>query len=398
MFFLRQRVPGTLISIVLIFLTPAFTQSQRTAKRGLDSERLLRLATRMQSLADEGAIVGAVALVAMPGRVLSIRAAGFQDLESREPMRSDMIFDVRSVTKVVTAIGVMTLVEEGKLALNDPVEKYLPEFRKTDRQTNAAPTPITIHHLLTHTSGLPFSRPAEIEDITIKRDRTLADVVTLLAKQEPEFAPGTQFRYASSGFAILGRIIEVVSGKAYDQFIKERVFDPLGMHDSFFFIPAEKRNRLAAIYRRRDGKLERWHEIEEHSKRAKYAAPEFGMYSTAVDLAALCEMMLNGGTYHGRRILSPMSVMAMTSNHTTNVRSAITQRPAYQGLGWGLSGDPLSDFPLTTAGSYGHNGAFGSIIWIDPKERLIRIFLEHLFGAGSEVDIFMAMAGAAVVD
>jgi CubicO group peptidase (beta-lactamase class C family) len=352
----------------------------------------------MQSLVDEGAIVGAVALVAMPGRVLTIRAVGFQDLDTRKPMRSDTIFDVRSVTKVVTAIGVMTLVEEGKLALNDPVEKYLPEFKKADGQTSGAPTPFTIHHLLTHTSGLPFSRPAEIEDITIKRDRTLADVVKLLAKQEPEFAPGTQFRYASSGFAILGRIIEVVSGKAYDQFIKDRLFAPLGMNDSFFFIPAEKRNRVAAIYRRQNGKLERWHELEEYSKRAKYPAPEFGMYSTARDLAALCEMMLNGGTFHGRRILSPMSVMAMTSNHTTNVRSAITQRPAYQGLGWGLSGDPLSDFPLTSTGSYGHNGAFGSIIWIDPKEGLIRIFLEHLFGAGSEVDIFMAMAGAAVVD
>ncbi|MCA1576715.1 MAG: beta-lactamase family protein [Acidobacteria bacterium] len=118
---------------------------------------------------------------------------------------------------------------------------------------------ITIRHLLTHTSGLPFSRPAEIEDITIKRDRTVAEAVTLLAKQEPEFAPGTQFRYASSGFAILGRIIEVVSGKAYDQFIKERVFVPLGMNDSFFFIPAEKRNRVAVIYRRQDGKLARWH-------------------------------------------------------------------------------------------------------------------------------------------
>jgi CubicO group peptidase (beta-lactamase class C family) len=326
--------------------------------------------------------------------VSSIRAIGYQDLETRKPMRSDTIFDVRSVTKVVTAIGVMKLVEEGKLALNDPVEKYLPEFKKSGEQT----TPITIHHLLTHTSGLPFSRPAEIEDITIKRDRTLADVVTLLAKQEPEFAPGTQFRYASSGFAILGRIIEAASGMAYEQFIKERVFDPLRMKDSFFFVPAEKRNRVAAIYRRQNGKLERWHEVEDYSKRAKYSAPEFGMYSTATDLAALCEMMLNGGTYHGRRILSPMSVVAMTSNHTTNVRSAITQRPAYQGLGWGLSGDPLSDFPLTTAGSYGHNGAFGSIIWIDPKEGLIRIFLEHLFGVGSEVDIFMAMAGAAVVD
>ena len=343
----------------------------------------------MRSLVDEGAIAGAVTLVARHGKVFHLEAIGFQDRESRKPMRTNTIFDVRSVTKTVTAVAVMILIEEGKLGLNDPVTKYLP----------AGPAhSITIHHLLTHTSGLPSSRPAEIEDITIKRDRTLADVVTLHARQEPEFAPGTQFRYTSSGFAILGRIIEVVSGKSYEQFVKERIFDPLGMRDSFFFIPADKRARIASIYRRQDGKLQKWQEIDEYTKSAKYSAPEFGMYSTAEDLGSFCEMMLNGGTFRGRRILSRMSVAAMTVNHTLNIRSAVTQRPAYHGLGWGLNGDPMNDFPLTTPGSYGHNGAFGSIIWIDPKEGLVRIFLEQLFGSGNEIDIFMAMAGAAVVD
>jgi CubicO group peptidase (beta-lactamase class C family) len=339
----------------------------------------------MKSLVDAGAIAGAVTLVARNGKVFHLEATGFQDLESRKPMRTNTIFDVRSVTKTVTAVAVMILIEEGKLGLNDPVEKYLPGFKK-----------ITIHHLLTHTSGLPFSRPAEIEDITIKRDRTLAEVVALLAKQEPEFTPGTQFRYASSGFAILGRIIEVVSGKPYEQFVKERVFDPLGMRDSFFFIPDDRRARVASVYRKQDGKLEKWREIDEYTRPAKYSAPEFGMYSTAEDLAAFCQMMLNGGTFRGRRVLSRMSVAAMTANHTMNIKSAVTQRPAYNGLGWGLSGDPIDDFPLTSPGSYGHNGAFGSLIWIDPKEGLVRIFLEQLFGSGSELDIFMAMAGAAV--
>jgi CubicO group peptidase (beta-lactamase class C family) len=339
----------------------------------------------MKSLVDAGAIAGAVTLVARNGKVFHLEATGFQDLESRKPMRTNTIFDVRSVTKTVTAVAVMILIEEGKLGLNDPVEKYLPGFKK-----------ITIHHLLTHTSGLPFSRPAEIEDITIKRDRTLAEVVALLAKQEPEFTPGTQFRYASSGFAILGRIIEVVSGKPYEQFVKERVFDPLGMRDSFFFIPDDRRARVASVYRKQDGKLEKWREIDEYTRHAKYSAPEFGMYSTAEDLAAFCQMMLNGGTFRGRRVLSRMSVAAMTANHTMNIKSAVTQRPAYNGLGWGLSGDPIDDFPLTSPGSYGHNGAFGSLIWIDPKEGLVRIFLEQLFGSGSELDIFMAMAGAAV--
>lgn len=389
---------GVVIAALFVSSVAATNRGQHIAKRGLDPQRVSRIATRMKALVDDGAIVGAVTLVAKNGKVFSLEAVGFQDLESRKPMRTDTIFDVRSVTKTVTAIALMILVEDGKLVLNDPIEKILPEFKTKGETLSGPANSITIHHLLTHTSGLPFSRPTEIEDITIKRDRTLADVVTLLATQQPDFAPGTQFRYASSGFAILGRVVEVVSGQSYEQFVKERVFDPLGMRDSFFFIPADKRHRVASVYRRQNGKLEKWQELEEYTKRAKYSAPEFGMYSTAADLAALCQMMLNEGTFKGRRILSRLSVAAMTTNHTLNIRSAVTQRPAYQGLGWGLNGDPMNDFPLTSPGSYGHNGAFGSIIWIDPQEGLIRIFLEHLFGSGSEVDIFMAMAGAAVVD
>jgi CubicO group peptidase (beta-lactamase class C family) len=389
MSFLFQSVRVVVAAALFLPLVPVTSRSQHVTRRGLDPQRLSRIGTRMRLLVDERAIVGAVTLVARDGKVFHIEANGFQDLESRKPMRTNTIFDVRSVTKTVTAVAMMILIEEGKLALNDPVTKYLPGFSSNS---------ITIHHLLTHTSGLPASRPKEIEDITIKRDRTLADVVVLLAKQEPEFTPGSQFRYASSGFAILGRIIEVVSGKSYEQFVKERVFDPLGMRDSFFFIPADKRARVASVYRRQDGKLEKWQEVDEYTKRAKYSAPEFGMYSTAEDLAAFCQMMLNGGTFKGRRILSRLSVAEMTANHTMNIRSAATQRPAHNGLGWGLSGDPMDDFSLTSPGSYGHNGAFGSMIWIDPKEGLVRIFLEQLFGSGNELDVFMAMAGAAVVN
>jgi CubicO group peptidase (beta-lactamase class C family) len=171
------------------------------------------------------------------------------------------------------------------------------------------------------------------------------------------------------------------------------------MKDSFFFVPAGKQNRLASIYRRQDGgKLNKWEELEAHARKAKYPAPEFGLYSTASDLSALCRMMLDGGSYKGKRILSQLSVAVMTENHTINLKSAITHTPAYQGLGWGLSGDPINDFLLTSPGSFGHNGAFGAIIWIDPQKDLIRIFLQHRFGPGNESEIFMAMAGSAVND
>lgn len=386
----------TLASLI-IFSSPVAAQHQNVSKSGMDSERLARILVQMKSFVKQGAIAGAVTLIARRGEVVSLEAVGHQDLESKKPMRADTIFDLRSVTKPVTAIGVMILMEEGKLALNDPVEKYIPEFSAT-RKTRGSPNPITIHHLLTHTAGLPSNRPPEIEDITIKRDRTLSEVVGFLSKQEPEFEPGTQFRYSSGGYAVLGRIIEVVSGKPYEQFIKERIFVPLGMKDSFFFIPAEKQSRVASIYRFQDGKLSKWEEIEAYSRNAKYPGPEFGMYSTASDLASLCQMMLDGGTFKGRRILSKMSVELMTENHTLNIKSAITQTPAYQGLGWGLTGDPMNDFPLTSPGSFGHNGAFGAIVWLDPNKRLIRIFLAHRFGFGNESNVFMAMAGSAVTN
>jgi CubicO group peptidase (beta-lactamase class C family) len=386
----------TLASLI-IFSSPVAAQNPKVSKSGMNAERLARIPVQMKSFVKQGAMAGAVTLIARHGEVVSLEAVGYQDLESKKPMRADTIFDIRSVTKPVTAIGIMVLMEEGKLTLNEPIEKYLPEFRATGKAQDS-PNRITILHLLTQTAGMPLNRPVEIEDITVKRDRTLADVVTILSKQEPEFAPGTQFRYYSGGFAILGRIIEVVSGKPFEQFIKERIFDPLGMKDSFFFVPAEKQNRVASIYRLLDGKLNRWEEIEAYARKAKYPGPEFGMYSTAPDLASLCQMMLNGGSFKGKRILSRMSVETMTQNHTLNIKSAITQRPAYQGLGWGLNGDPMDDFPLTSTGSFGHNGAFGAIVWIDPKKGLIRIFLEHRFGFNNESNIFMAMAGSAVTD
>jgi CubicO group peptidase (beta-lactamase class C family) len=379
----------------VVLSAPLTAQRRLPAKSGIDAERLARVPVRLRSFVDKGAMAGAVALIARRGEIAMLEAVGYQDIDSKKPMRTDTIFDIRSVTKPITAIGIMILVEEGRLALNNPVEKYLPEFKN---ERNKFPR-ITIHHLLTHTSALPLYRLPESNELPIKRNRTLTDYVSFLSRQEPEYEPGTKFRYSSGGFAILGRVIEVVSGKSFEQFMQERIFQPLGMKDSFFFVPAEKQHRLASIYRwGSGGALERWEELETHARSAKYPGPEFGMYSTATDLAAVCQMMLNGGTFKGQRILSPMSVNLMTANHTLNLKSATTQTPAYQGLGWGLHGDPMNDFPLTTPGSFGHNGAFGAIVWVDPDKELIRIFLEHRFGFNNESNLFMAMAGATAID
>lgn len=387
------------ILIGILLTAPSFSpiavQKPNSSRSGIDFQRLAKLREQLESFVNQGTIAGAVTLIAQGGEVVSLEAIGYQDLESKKPMRADSIFDIRSVTKPVTAIGIMILMEEGTLALNDPVEKFLPEFKQAGK-AGTQPSPITIHHLLTHTGALPLYRLPESQEIAIKRNQTLVDYVNFLSNQKPEYEPGTQFRYSSGGFAILGRVIEVVSGQSYEQFIKERIFVPLGMKDSFFFIPPEKRSRVSSIYRYQDGKLSRWEELETFTQSAKYPGPEFGMYSTASDLSSLCQMMLNGGILKGRRILSKLSVDVMTQNHTINIKSSVTQKPAYQGLGWGLTGEPMNDFPLTSPGSFGHNGAFGAIIWIDPNKKLIRIFLSHKFGPGNESNIFMAMAGAAV--
>lgn len=371
---------GVVLIALLVLLTDV--NAQNRSKIGL----------RLQSFVDEGRIPGAVTLVIRHGRILNFEAVGYQDLEQKIPMRTDTIFDIRSMTKPVTAIGILILMEEGKLALNDAVEVYLPEFKGSAFKDDNGSHPITIRHLLNHTAGLPLYRLPISQEMPVKRDLTLAEYVSLLSKQTPEYEPGTQHRYSSGGFAILGRIIEVISGMPYERFIRERVFVPLSMKDSSFFVPVDKQSRVASIYRMQNGKLTKWEELMAFSRKAKYPGPEFGMYSTASDLAALSQMLLNGGIYRGRRILSRLSVQLMTSNQTAGLPLAGTHRPAFHGFGLGLWGDPAEDFPLTTRGSFGHNGAFGGIFWVDPEEGLIRIYLEHVFGSGNESDIFMAMA------
>ncbi len=382
-------------TLIVVLLSTPHISAQRRVSTGVDSERLAAISVRMRELTTTGTFAGAVMLVARNGEIVNLDAAGYHDVETRRPMRTDTIFDIRSITKVVTTIGVMILMEEGRLTLDDPVEKYLPQFRRT---VPNAKGPIRIRHLLTHTAGLPLYRLPVSEEIAIKRNQTLEQYVQFLSQQEPEYEPGTRHRYSSGGFAILGRIIEVASGKRFEQFMKERIFDPLEMKDSFYFVPANKQDRVASIYRLQGNVLTRWKEIEAFNRAAIYPAPEFGMYSTASDLFVLCQMMLNGGSFKGRRVLSRASVEAMTSNQTLGILSAVTGRPVFQGFGWGLSGDPVEDFPLTSPGSYGHNGAFNGIIWIDPKLKLIRVFLQHRLGPGSESNVFMAMAGAAVTN
>ena len=389
------------------------------SRAGMDPERLARIPARMKEFVAQGTIPGAVTLVARHGVVAHLEAVGYQDLEGKKPMRTDTIFQIRSMTKSVTAVGIMILLEEGRLTLSDPVEKHLPEFRgqllvdSRDGEkvltTKKPSRPITIRDLLTHTSGMPDDRvlPSEInEHVYPKRDKTLAEIVPLLAQQLLQFEPGTKFQYSDPGFTVLGRIIEVASGQAYQDFVAQRIFRPLGMKDSFYFVPPEKRDRVAPIYKLENGKLQK-EDMEPYLKPAKFASPDggIGVFSTALDMAAFYQMMLNGGTYNGARILSRASVELMTTVHTGDLQT--TSPGMGYGLGWFVVRDPLgASQQLGSIGSYGHSGARGTYGWSDPKRDLIGVFMIQLRprspGEWSMLrslrNTFIAMANAAIVD
>ena len=238
-------------------------------------------------------------------RSAHLEAVGYQDLESKKPMRTDTIFQVRSMTKSVTAVAIMILLEEGRLTLSDPVEKHLPEFRDQmmidSRDGDRALTlkkpsrPITIRDLLTHTSGMGAE-----PKVGNRAMRTLAEMVSIYARPL-EFEPGTKWLYSDPGFATLGRIVEVVADQPYEKFLEDRIFHRLGMNDSFFSPPPEKRGRIASMYRLEDGNLRKV-DAELYPQGAKFSGPGFGMHSTASDMAAFYQMMVNGGRSEERRV------------------------------------------------------------------------------------------------
>jgi CubicO group peptidase (beta-lactamase class C family) len=368
----------------------------------------------MQSFVDQGRAAGIVTLVARRGGIVNQSAVGFQDLEKRTPMRPDTIFQIASMTKPVTAVAVMILVEDGLLAITDPVQKYLPNFANIQLKEPAREResrnpenelseirkpsrPITIRDLMTHTSGMGGGYPEDLKDLFNKRDRTLAEAVDAFAQLPLEFEPGTRWGYSNMGIATLGRVIEIVSGKSYEAFITERIFQPLGMKDSHFFPPDSKYDRIAAIYQY-DGKTLKRASIDLYHAGAKYPSPEAGLYSTAPDLFRFYQMTLNGGAFGGKRILSKASVDLMTRVHTGDLRAGFSPGMGF-GLGWAVVRNVEGMFRLNSIGTYGHGGLYRTYGFVDPQKELVGIILlQRLSGDGDmadEISAFAAMASAA---
>jgi CubicO group peptidase (beta-lactamase class C family) len=402
-----------LLPFLALALASALAQSN-TKTAGVDQDLLAKIPQRMKSFIDRQTVAGAVTLVAHGGEIVEFNATGMADVEAGHVMQKDTIFQIMSMTKPVTAIAIMMLAEEGKLALRDPVEQYLPEFKGLRVRTTQNPDAvragvpnhaITIRDLLTHTAGIQdYPGPPTIPDYAQTMSVPLDEVVRQLAKQPLLFQPGTQWSYSSPGIEILGRIIEVCSGEKYVDFITGHILQPLGMKDSFFFPPPDKISRIAMVYTQKDGKLVRspasilGGDPAKYRQGAVFPAPGWGLYSTAEDLLHLYRMMLNDGVYEGHRYLSPFSVHLMTEPQTTGIQPVGWMRGSDYGLAWEIVTDPLGELAGHTIGTYGHGGAFGTQGWIDPNNDLISILLIQRSGEGAEsmTNVFLNMAESGV--
>ena len=404
----RRSLPVLLGFLILSVF--AFSQDLPTAKPesvGLSSERLERIGTAVQHALDDKRIAGAVTLVVRHGHVAYYKAQGMMDREAAKPMPPDALFRICSMTKPITSVAAMMLYEEGKFLLDDPVSKYLPEFKNPkilvkpasgQPYTIPATKEITIRDLMRHTSGItynwngdlgPLYEKANVASGLLQYDGTIGDNVKRLAPLPLLFNPGDRFEY-SLGVDVLGRLVEVLSGKPLDEFFRTRIFEPVGMKDSYFYPPDNKLPRLATAYTYYPEKgLNRFPDTPITEGTFTYSAdypsrgPKklfsggAGLVSTAMDYARFSQMMLDGGKIGNTRLLSRKTVELMTHDQLGKIGP-----DQGFGLGFGIDGvkAPLSE--LGSAGSYAWGGFFYTAFSIDPQEQMIVVFMAQLHPTG----------------
>lgn len=360
---LRFRVPLAvlLLAVVLCVSLPSADDAAPTSSKGV--------AASLQPFVDKHALAGAVTLVADKDKVLTIEAVGYTDVAAKKPMPTDALFWIASQSKSITAAAFMMLVDEGKVKIEDPVEKYLPEFRGqwvTAERDNEhlllrmPKHPITVREILSHTSGLPFKSAMEEPTLDLLPLRV---GVKSYAMTPLLFEPGSKSQYSNAGINTAGRIIEVVSGMSYEKFLDKRLFEPLGMKDTTFWPSEEQLGRLAKSYKPNDYKSDlveiRIGQLKYPlSDRRRQPMPAGGLFSTAADVGRFCQMVLGGGTFHGKRYLSEEAVKTMTSKQTGDAVNT-----SY-GLGWS-----------TRDGVFGHGGAESTNMTIDANRGLIMVFM-----------------------
>ena len=384
---------------------------------GMSKVALDRVEAHLKSrYIDAGRFPGTQLLVYRRGKVVHSVVQGFADLERRVPVRDDTIFRIYSMTKPITSVAFMMLFEEGRVALDEPVHKYIPEWKNlgvfvagTSPSFLARPTsrPMQIVDLLRHTSGLTYGIQQRSNVDAAYREKKIAEAGTLqgmveeLAQVPLEFSPGEAWNYSVSA-DVLGYLIGKISGRPFEQFLKERIFDPLGMGDTGFYVPSAKAARFAACYSadppgklmfrptERKGTLTL---LDDPTKSAYLSPPSFvsgggGLVSTASDYLTFCRALINGGELGGTRLLGPKTLQLMTSNHlpggvdlpalSRSMFSEATNSGIGFGLGFAVTMDPAKTLLPGSAGEYFWGGAAGTAFWVDPAEELIAIFMTQL--------------------
>jgi len=386
----------TLLIVLCLVTVSVIGQSLPIGKpgeNGFSAERLGRIDQLVNEHVDKQWVNGAVVMIVRNGKVIHHKAYGYSDAEKKTVMKKDDIFRNASQTKAITSLAVMMLFEEGKFFLDDPISRYIPEFKNpkvlgtvnwgdTTFNTTPAKGEITIRQLLTHTSGIDYAAigSQEMKAIYAKNkipsgigtaNYVLADKMKKLGELPLKHNPGENFTYGLNT-DVLGYLVEVVSGMSFDQFLRTRIFQPLGMNDTYFYLPKEKHSRLVGLYQVRDGKLSRVSgsafdalNVDYPISDGKYFSGGAGLSGTTEDYARFLQLFLNKGEFNGVRLLSRKTVELMLTNQT---QPPITTQ---FGLGFGLETDKNDHQSVVSLGTFSWGGAFSTSYWADPKERLI---------------------------
>ena len=397
---------GGVLALFCIIVAPTHAADLERGKAqsvGMSEARLERLDAAMQAYVDDRKLAGIVTLVARRGKIVQFQAYGDADVESDLPMRKDSIFRIYSMTKPVTSVAVMMLHEEGRFLLSDPISKYIPELADPqvwvsgegdEMVTRPAAREVTIRDVLTHMSGYGYNIiPSAVSDRYVEKGivpgsrtvpgqaRDLQDFVTRLGTEPLISDPGTAWNYSVST-DVLGRLVEVVSGMSFDRFLQQRIFEPLGMKDTAFWVAPENIDRFTVTYGiDEQGRLTILDPIAEsqYLRQPTLLSGGGGLTSTAADYAKFCEMMLNGGVLNGVRLLSPTTIDLMTQNHLPEGEDYALY---FAGTGFGLGFSVTTDVPATlspgSVGEYAWGGAASTIFWIDPKEDMFVIMMTQM--------------------
>jgi CubicO group peptidase (beta-lactamase class C family) len=389
-----------------VFQSSAQTITDNGAEAaGFSGERIKRMDIAMNDWVEKGYMNGGAALIIRDGKIAYHKAIGYNDLDTKEPLQKDGIFRIASQTKAITSVAIMILFDEGKLLLTDPVSQYIPSFKKqsvlvkfnpadTSYTTVPASREVTIKDLLTHTSGLGYAQIGSKEanaiyakhDITAGlgvKNKTLLEAMTKLGELPLMHQPGEKFTYGLNN-DVLGCVVEIISGMSLDEFFKTRIFEPLGMKDTYFNIPASKAKRLVNLYTEKSpGVLVKADAGMLNSAAASnyplvphtYYSGGAGLSSTLYDYGIFLQMLLNNGEYNGKRILGKNTVRMMITNQIEDVNYANSNK---FGLGFQLVTEKSSGQTPAQVGTFNWGGAFATSYWVDPKEKIVMLFYRQL--------------------